>query len=66
MQGGLPPKISNMERARRLERPTYFFGIDIISDVLWVGPDKNIPGWAETTAVALSHWDPKAVTSFLQ
>merc|ERR1711920_1183473 len=47
MHGGLSPDLDNMDRIRRLVRPTDVPDIGLICDLLWADPEKDIAGWAE-------------------
>jgi len=66
MHGGLSPDLDNMDKIRRIVRPTDVPDAGLICDLLWADPDKEIQGWAENDRGVSYIFGPDVVTQFLQ
>jgi len=66
VHGGLSPDLEQMERIRRIPRPTDVPDQGLLCDLLWSDPEKQIAGWGDNDRGVSFTFGNDVVTSFLE
>jgi serine/threonine-protein phosphatase PP1 catalytic subunit len=66
VHGGLSPDLENMEKVRRIPRPTDVPDQGLLCDLLWSDPEKQISGWGDNDRGVSFTFGSDVVTSFLE